>query len=179
MLWGGLANVTLQLGNNHKISIKNLFNVNSSDYVTERTGLDFATGLPGQPLIARELALKSNIFYNTQISGDHNLPNIKTKLHWYGSFNILDQYIPDQRRIQYNKEESLPGAPYMLLGVTQTSQISGSRYFGTLSDYIYTAGGDVTKSFNLFGLSQSVKGWLHVPGERPVIRFKTVRYLFT
>lgn len=157
VLWGGLANVTLQLGNNHKISIKNLFNVNASNYVTERTGLDFAQGNVGQPLIARELALKSNIFYNTQISGDHNLPTIKTKLHWFGSFNILDQYIPDQRRIQYNQETSLPGSPYMLLGVTQTSQVSGSRYFGTLSDYIYTAGGDVTKSFNLFGLSQSVK----------------------
>jgi len=158
VLWGGLANVTLQLGNNHKISIKNLFNVNASNYVTERTGLDFADGNDGQPLMARELALKSNIFYNTQISGDHNLPSIKTKLHWYGSFNILDQYIPDQRRIQYNQETSVAGSPYMLLDVPHTSQQSGSRYFGYLSDYIYTAGGDVTKSFNLFGLSQSVKG---------------------
>ena len=158
VLWGGLANVTLQLGNNHKISIKNLFNINSTDYTTERTGLDYAQGNVGQPLMAREMALKSNIFYNTQISGDHNLPNLKTKFHWFGSFNILDQYIPDQRRIQYNQETSLPGAPYALLGVAQTSQVSGSRYFGTLSDYIYTAGGDLTKTFNLFGLSQTVKG---------------------
>jgi outer membrane receptor protein involved in Fe transport len=44
------------------------------------------------------------------------------------------------------------------MGVTQTSQTSGSRYWGFLSDYIYTAGGDLTKTFNLFGLSQSVKG---------------------
>jgi hypothetical protein len=29
ILWGGLANLTLQIGNNHKISFKNLFNVNA------------------------------------------------------------------------------------------------------------------------------------------------------
>jgi hypothetical protein len=154
VLWGGLANVSLQFGNNHKISFKNLFNVNATNYVTERTGLDFSIDNNGQNIKATELALKSNIFYNTQVSGDHNLPSIKTKFHWYGSFNILDQNIPDQRRIQYNQQTTLPGSPYVLLGVTKTSQVSGSRYFGNLSDYIYTAGGDVTKSFNLFGLSQ-------------------------
>lgn len=158
VLWGGLANITLQLGNNHKISWKNLFNVNATNYVTERTGLDYAQSNDGQNIRATELALKSNIFYNTQLSGDHNFPSLKTKFHWYGSFNILDQYIPDQRRVQYNQETSLPGSPYVLLGVTKTSQTSGSRYFGFLNDYIYTAGGDLTKSFNLFGLSQSVKG---------------------
>lgn len=158
VLWGGLANITLQLGNNHKISWKNLFNVNATNYVTERTGLDYAQSNDGQNIRATELALKSNIFYNTQLSGDHNLPSLKTKFHWYGSFNILDQYIPDQRRVQYNQETSLPGSPYVLLGVTKTSQTSGSRYFGFLNDYIYTAGGDLTKSFNLFGLGQSVKG---------------------
>lgn len=158
VLWGGLANITLQLGNNHKISVKNLFNVNATNYVTERRGLDYNIGNDGEKIMARELALKTNTFFNTQISGDHNLPSIKTKLHWYGSFNILDQYIPDQRRIQYNQDTTLAGSPYALLGVTKTSQTSGSRYFGFLSDYIYTAGGDVTKSFNLFGLSQSVKG---------------------
>jgi outer membrane receptor protein involved in Fe transport len=158
VLWGGLANVTLQLGNNHKISFKNLFNVNATNYVTERTGLDFNIGNEGEKIKARELALKTNTFFNTQLSGDHNLPSIKTKFHWYGSFNILDQYIPDQRRIQYNQDTTKPGNPYALLDVVKTSQTSGSRYFGFLSDYIYTAGGDVTKTFNLFGLSQSVKG---------------------
>jgi outer membrane receptor protein involved in Fe transport len=159
ILWGGLANVTLSLGNNHKISFKNLFNVNATNYVTERKGVDFNDANPaGQAIKATELALKSNTFFNTQLSGDHNLAAIKTKFHWYGSFNILDQYVPDQRRIQYNQEATLPGSPYLLLiGASKSSQTSGSRYYGFLSDYIYTAGGDVAKSFQLFGLNQSVK----------------------
>lgn len=159
VLWGGLANFTLKIDNNNKISLKNLFNVNATNYVTERTGLDFNDATGGQRIRARELALKTNIFFNTQLAGDHNLEKIKTKLHWYGSFNILDQYVPDQRRIQYNQETSLPGSPYLLLtGASKGSQTSGSRYYGFLSDYIYAGGADITKTFKLFGLNQSIKG---------------------
>ena len=66
ILWGGLANFTLQLGRNNKISFKNLFNVNATNYVTERTGKDFDF-IPGAGANVRatELALKSNMFFNT------------------------------------------------------------------------------------------------------------------
>ncbi len=159
ILWGGLANFTLQLGTNNKISFKNLFNVNATNYVTERTGKDFDF-IPGAGANVRatELALKSNMFFNTSVSGDHNLVGLKTKLHWYGNFNILDQYIPDQRRIQY-VQDTAANAPYkLLIGASQSSQKSGSRYYGFLNDYNYTAGGDITKSFKLFGQDQQIKG---------------------
>ena len=159
ILWGGLANFTLQLGRNNKISFKNLFNVNATNYVTQRTGKDFDF-IPGAGANVRatELALKSNMFFNTSLSGDHNLVGLKTKLHWYGNFNILDQYIPDQRRIQY-VQDTAANAPYkLLIGASQSSQKSGSRYYGFLNDYNYTAGGDITKSFKLFGQDQQIKG---------------------
>ena len=55
---------------------------------------------------ATELALKTNTFFTTQLSGEHNIKAANLKFHWYGSFNILDQYIPDQRRIQYIQDPS-------------------------------------------------------------------------
>ncbi|MEO6134196.1 MAG: TonB-dependent receptor [Ginsengibacter sp.] len=159
ILWGGLANFTLQIGSNNKISFKNVFNVNATNYVNERTGkdFDFVPGL-GANVRATELALKTNTFFNTSVSGDHNLSGIKTKIHWYGNFNILDQYIPDQRRIQYLQDPSTPGSPFnLLVGASQSSQKSGSRYYGFLNDYNYTTGGDISKLFNLFGQTQSIK----------------------
>ncbi|MEP6584799.1 MAG: TonB-dependent receptor, partial [Ginsengibacter sp.] len=139
---------------------KNLFNVNATNYANERTGKDFEFQSNGGANIrATELALKSNTFFNTSISGEHNLVSLKTKFHWFGSFNILDQYIPDQRRIQYNQEPDNVNNPYLLLiGASQTSQKSGSRYFGFLNDYNYEAGGDLSKSFNLFNHNQAIKG---------------------
>jgi carboxypeptidase-like protein/TonB-dependent receptor-like protein len=157
VLAGALGNLTLQLGNNHKISWKNILNVNSTDYVISRHGKDYeADPINGENIRATELAFKANTFYNTQLTGEHNLTDAKIKLRWYGCFNILDQYIPDQRRIQYNQDAS--GGPYSLLVSNTRSQKSGSRYYGWLNDYVYTAGGDVAKSFPLFNLPQSVKG---------------------
>ncbi len=158
VLWGGLANFTLQLGRDHKISFKNLFNINSTNYVTERSGkdFDFVSGA-GANVKATELALKTNIFFNTSLSGDHNFPALKTKFHWYGNFNILDQYIPDQRRIQYIQEPETGARYKLLIGASQSSQKSGSRYYGFLNDYNYTGGADVTKTFDLFDQKQSIK----------------------
>ncbi len=157
VLAGVLANITLQLGSNSKISVKNLLNVNTTNYSTIRSGYNFDAG---EKVKATELAFKANTFFNTQITGEHNLKNIAAKLHWFGSFNILDQYIPDQRRLEYIPENPAdPNSNYIAsIGASNSSQKSGSRYFGFLNDYVYTAGGDASKEFKIGKLVQTVKG---------------------
>ena len=159
VLLGGLANFTIQLNNLNKISIKNLFNINASDYTTIRTGKDYESDpVLGENVRAKELSFKSNIYNNTQISGEHNLTKLNTKLKWYGGFGILDQYIPDQRRIQYNQAVSTPNQPYLALISNSLSQKTGSRFYSNLNDYIYTAGTDVAKTFRWLENNQTVKG---------------------
>ncbi|MBK5271714.1 MAG: carboxypeptidase regulatory-like domain-containing protein, partial [Bacteroidia bacterium] len=163
ILAGAMANITLQLGNNNKISFKNILNINTSDYATIRQGKEFTDAtntVVGDNVKASELAFKANTFFNTQVTGEHNIKRYNAKFHWYGSFNILDQYIPDQRRLQYVQDDPTnPATPYRAqLGSSNASQKSGSRYYGFLNDYIYTAGGDLSKDFKLGNLKQSVKG---------------------
>jgi len=161
VLAGALANITLQLGSNSKISFKNILNVNTSNYATIREGLDYEGRTAGTPdnVRATELAFKANTFFNTQLTGEHNIKRYGAKLNWYGSFNILDQYIPDQRRIQYVQEDpAVAGSPYIIyIPISKSSQKNGSRYYGYLNDYVYTAGGDLGKTFSLKGLSQTIK----------------------
>ncbi len=160
VLWGGMANFTLQLGNNHKIALKNIFNVNTSNYSTLRTGKDFETNPTiGDNIKATELAFKANTFFNTQLTGDHSFGRYKAKLHWFGSFQILDQYIPDQRRVQYNQDDpnDLTSQYSLLVSASKSSQRSGSRFYGFLSDYNYTTGADISKSFTIGGKSQIIK----------------------
>jgi len=162
ILAGALANFTLQLGSNSKISIKNLLNINTTNYATLRTGKDFdaASSSLGNNIRATELAFKANTFFNTQITGDHNIKAVNAKFHWFGSFNILDQYIPDQRRLQYVQDDpSNPSSPYTAaIGSSNASQKSGSRYYGFLNDYIYTAGGDLSKTVQVRNMAQTLKG---------------------
>jgi len=154
VLWGAIANFSIHLNNNNKISVKNLFNVNSSDYTSLRDGYEYLS--VNTAIRAREYAMRTNTFFNTQIIGEHNLASLKTKLNWYGSFNILDSYVPQQRRSEYLLNETTN--VYEARISTGQSQKSGSIFYGNLSDYIYTAGGDLSRSFDLFGNKQTVKG---------------------
>ncbi|WP_165871387.1 TonB-dependent receptor [Flaviaesturariibacter flavus] len=158
VLAGGMANFTLQIDNNNKIAVRNVLNVNSTKSVIERQGQDYILGSgSGQNITATELALRQNVFFNTQIQGDHNLFGRNgLKIQWRGGFNILDQYIPDQRRLQY-VEETPGNKDYVALIGSGNSQKSGSRFYSMLSDYIYNAGGDVSKSFKWLGQNQTIK----------------------
>ena len=199
ILAGALANITLQLGNNSKISFKNILNVNTANYSTLRTGKEFDGAINtvlGDNITATELAFKANTFFTTQLSGDHNIKNFKSKFHWFGSFNILDQYIPDQRRLQYTQEDAAnTSSPYLAnIGGSNASQKSGSRYYGFLSDYIYTAGGDLSKDIQIGKLTQTIKGGyffqvkdrlfdsrpfaIYLPAENRTLRFLTPDKIF-
>jgi hypothetical protein len=158
VLAGVLGNFTVQLNNNNRISFKNILNVNSSDFVIDRTGRDYILGPGrGEKVRAQELGFRQNTFFNTQLVGDHNLPKLDVRLKWYGGFNILDQYIPDQRRLFYTQDADDDNAPFYALLGSGASQKSGSVFYSNLSDYIYNAGGDLSKTFDFLGSKQTVK----------------------
>lgn len=151
--WGALGSLSYQLNSRNKISVKSIINVTAPNSVTQRAGTDFNRD---ELVKGSEFTFKQTTFHSTQVYGDHKLDN-KLSLKWYGSFNILDAYIPDQRRILYSKQRNTTD-PYLLLISNTLSQQSGSRIFQDLSDYIYTAGGDLSYNFNWMGYKQTVKG---------------------
>jgi len=150
---GALGSLAFQINSLNKISVKAIVNLNSPQNVTLRNGEDFNRG---EDIRATELSFKQNTFFTTQLSGDHSISKA-LKFKWYGAFNILDGYIPDQRRIAYSRFTNTQD-PFRLLISNSLSQQSGSRIYQTLSDYIYTAGGDLTYNFNLFNQKQAIKG---------------------
>jgi len=127
----------------NKISYKAIVNVKTANAYNSRFGTDYSR----QDLVkGNEFVFGQNVFFTNQLNGEHSLSS-KLKFNWYGAFNILDSYTPDQRRIMYTK--SITGSDPYVLNISNTlSQQSGSRVFQTLSDYIYTAGGDLTFKIN-------------------------------
>ncbi len=150
---GALGSFSIQINSLNKISVKAIVNLNSPQNVTLRNGLDYNRG---EDIMATELSFKQNTFFTTQVSGDHSISKA-LKFKWYGAFNILDGYVPDQRRIAYSRFTNTQD-PFRLLISNSLSQQSGSRIYQTLSDYIYTAGGDLNYSFDLFNQKQAIKG---------------------
>ncbi|MBX9734972.1 MAG: TonB-dependent receptor [Chitinophagaceae bacterium] len=157
VLWGALGNLTYQVNNNNKVSFKTLFNINATDYTTLRTGVEGNGNTTLDSTRAYELGFKQNTFWNSQITGEHNLrPNI-LKFKWYGSFTVLDGYIPDQRRLYYQKNNSTANSPYVALLSNVLSQKSGNRFYQNLNDYVYAAGADLAYTYDMFGVKQTLK----------------------
>ncbi len=157
ILWGALANVTYQINNNNKVSVKSLFNINASDYTTLRTGLENNYNPSLDSARGYELGFRQNTFWNSQVSGEHNLVANVLKFKWHGSFTLLDGYIPDQRRLYYLKNNSSATNPYTAVLSNVLSQKSGNRFYQNLSDYVYSGGGDLSYGFDAFGSKQTVK----------------------
>lgn len=150
---GGLATFSVQLNSLNKISVKALVNVNGSNSVTLRNGFDSSRPKPLQQ--GSEITFKQNTFFTTQINGEHGITNA-VKFKWYGAFNILDGYVPDQRRLLYEREFAQD--KYTAILANSLSQQSGSRIYQSLSDYIYTGGGDLSYTYNAFSAKQTLKG---------------------
>ena len=136
---GGIAGLSIFLNPLNKISYKAIVNVKTSNIFTQRAG----TVYDRQQLVkGNEFVFDQNTFFTNQLNGEHSLSQ-KLKFNWYGAFNILDAYSPDQRRILYTK--NINGSDPYVLNISNTlSQQSGSRVFKSISDYIYTGGGDLT-----------------------------------
>ena len=140
---GAIAGFSIYLNPLNKISYKAIVNVKSDNAYTQRTGNEYSRG---DLMKANEFTFSQNTFFTNQLNGEHSL-NKNLKFNWYGAFNILDSYSPDQRRILYTKSAS--GAdPYVLNISNSLSQQSGSRIYQNLNDYIYTTGGDFTYKLN-------------------------------
>ena len=150
---GALGSVSLQLNPRNRVSVKAVLNVNSPNSVTQREGEDFSRS---EQLKGSQFTFKQNTFFTVQATGDHSITK-PLKFKWYGAFNILDGYTPDQRRILYSRASNTQD-PYTLLISNSLSQQSGSRIYQTLSDYIYTAGGDLSYNFKWLNQSQTIKG---------------------
>ena len=149
---GAIGSFSLQINNRNKFSIKSMVNLNSPNSVTKRTGID---NNRDEDLQGSELTFKQNTFYTTQITGEHSISN-PVKLKWYGAFNILDSYIPDQRRLFYSRTKNTNN-PFTLAISNSLSQQSGSRIYQSLSDYIYTAGGDLSYTYTMFKMKHTFK----------------------
>jgi hypothetical protein len=152
---GGLASLSVQLNSLHKVSGKILINVNNNNSVVNRIGYD--TERPDTLQKGVDFTFKQNTFFTSQLNGEHTLTKA-LKFKWYGAFNILDGFIPDQRRLTYGKVDPNPNVPYIAVIANSLSQRSGSRVYQSLSDYIYTGGGDATYTFNAWGNKHSLKG---------------------
>ena len=153
VLAGALASLSLQINPLNKISVKSILNINTANSTISREGPNISQN---RDIRGTEITFRQNTFFTVQLTGEHSIAQ-PLRLKWYGAFNILDGYTPDQRRLQYFRNLGTQD-PFQVNISNTLSQVSGSRIYQNLSDYIYTAGGDLAYAFNWLGQKQTLKG---------------------
>lgn len=104
-LAGSIANFSIKLNSNNKVSFKNILSINSDDRIIDRTGFsDYADqSIKG---FNKARWFSSNLIYSGQLIGEHFISIPKIKINWVGSYSSVSRQIPNVRytgaSINYN-----------------------------------------------------------------------------
>ncbi len=98
VLFGALLNLSCKINENHSISSKNLYSINSDDRTIYRTGSVLPTD--PDPTLVRSYAMwfTQNKISSSQLIGDHYIPKAKIKINWVGAFSNVQRDVPNLRR---------------------------------------------------------------------------------
>lgn len=131
--WGALLNASLRYGENHKLSIKNTYILNSEDEAQYLEG----THIPqtaDRKLYSTHLKVRG--VYSAQLFGEHYFEKLmKMKLDWKTSYSESKSDEPDYKTMIYQREhgtEEQYTAPISVTGNPNTT--IGGRLFTNLKD---------------------------------------------
>ncbi len=153
VLAGALANLTLELNSNNRISLKSLYNINGIDNTLIRSGRNNDYGAD---IKSYQLAFRSTQYYTTQLLGSHYLEASKIKLNWATSYVRLRQAQPNLRRMEYRKSDD--DTVYRATVQSYLPSLnSASKFYSDLTDNIGLGSVDAAKQFKINEVNQTVK----------------------
>lgn len=105
VLWGGLLNVSLGLGENSKIGIKGVLNHSADDQSTLVTG-DYNSSTTGQ-IRRTQLRFIERTIAGAQLMGEHKTDLLaeESKIEWRAAISLADRSEPDNRQTAYLRDD--------------------------------------------------------------------------
>lgn len=153
VLTAGLANFSFKFNDNHSISFKNIYSINSTDLVVERTGKE--NDEDTRVIKADVRWFTSNNIYSGQFNGENNFPSPKIKINWGAFYSDIQRSIPNLRRNVYSIGDPDSTDPNQTIPVASIGVASGGpdfgggMFFSENSENIKGGRIDIAKKFNL------------------------------
>jgi TonB-dependent receptor len=140
-----------------KISLKTLYNNSFSKAVGIRSGFNIINGAEGKFLIkSTNTESAGNGIFNSVLEGIHSL-NHGWNVDWNASYGNTYRWEPDQKILAFHTE---PGADIYNLTLSNENSpeiTNAGRVYSFLTENIYGANINATKSFTLWGQAQKFK----------------------
>lgn len=105
LLAGALANFAFKINERNTINFKNIYSINSSDKLINRTGAINAS--ESNPIMIRSNArwFTSDRVYSGQLEGQHGLRAEGFKLNWLAGYSNVNRTIPNLSRSVYTRNK--------------------------------------------------------------------------
>ena len=151
-----LLNFSYSYGHS-KISFKNFYNNSFIKTAGIRNGSNFSNQPDTFYYKSTLSEATSNGIYNSVLEGLHNL-NHRWVIDWNGSFGVTYRWQPDQRILSFRTPDNDHGDYYLRLSNENSPGIENAgRVYSYLTEYIYGANLNLTKTFSWLGRSQVFK----------------------
>lgn len=139
VLWGGLLNLSVGLGEESKIGVKGVFNHSAEDQATLVTG-DYNSSTTGQ-VRRTQLRFIERSIAGIQLLGEHrtNLLAEDSKIEWRAAISLADRSEPDNRQTSYLRDDENDDFRY-----NGNFGSGNGRYYSELDDIESSVGFDWT-----------------------------------
>jgi TonB-dependent receptor len=148
--WGALWNLAFihsqKNGANNKVSLKNIFNINSNDQFILRTGQDLLNGFDTK---SYNMFYTQNMLFATQLNGEHVLPKSKIKFEWSAGYSRLSRSVPDYKIVEYRRNLGDTAAAYSVPFSTQVQLDKAGRFFSNQLDNTFSGSFDFSLPFKI------------------------------
>lgn len=158
VLWGGLANLSTQLGSNSRISLNGIYNRTADNDAMVENGSFENEGIRAR--ITRMQYVQRGI-RSLQLAGDHQLGG-RSRVEWFGTLSGVRRYEPDRSEFVQAIEQDTIGGPEILRWVNSGNG-GAVRTFSDLNEssrefnarYHLGFGADQQSSIKIGGLVRS------------------------
>ncbi|WP_035673121.1 TonB-dependent receptor [Flavobacterium sp. 83] len=153
VLTSALANFSFKFNENHSITLKNIYSINSSDLLVDRYGQKDVNDT--RVIAANVRWFTSNKIYSGQLNGDHYFSKPKIKFTWTGFYSDINRSIPNLRRNIYSitnpnstdLSETIPNAE--IANNNGGPDYGGGMFFSENKENISGFKFDLSKKFNI------------------------------
>lgn len=149
ILAGVLLNLGYKIGQNNKLSFKNLYSVNSEDQTILRGGLTNLNDTASvQQVKNTAYWYQQNQLLSQQLTGEHFSPKGLIRVKWTGGYSHVKRDMPDFRRVSYARGYNLLNpdsttGPYTAQIGNQVQLEQAGRFFSKLKESQYSGSYEV------------------------------------
>lgn len=152
--FGALLNLGYKMKKKHIISLKNIFNINTDDITTIRTGL----GSGENQIYNKSFSniYNQNRIFSSQLTGEHTITEKKHKLLWVLNAGEIFRSVPDYRIATYSGEGE-NAEQYNLAVNNNLFSTSSGRFFSDMNERIFSGNFSYSIPFKIKNVSNTFK----------------------